>query len=210
MAAVSRKGAADILCVETSAPITLRPSIADSPAPHRSISSKSLFSRPRSAATSALSGPIRMAHSVAVEVDTHALQQHSRLTGTHMNAVPSRAAKPDDDSNPSEFEGEIREFIRRDVAHLRRAVPDGASEQAVTSINSLLDRVSGSSVTEIDGLIADLSNVREFLKNEGERVQREIASYAQLSQVAMTSVKIIAESMSQWKSQVSDARLDRA
>jgi hypothetical protein len=127
-----------------------------------------------------------------------------------MNAVPSRAAKPDEDSNPSEFEGEIREFIRRDVAHLRRAVQDGASEQAVTSINSLLDRVSGSSVTEIDGLIADLSNVREFLKNEGERVQREIASYAQLSQVAMTSVKIIAESMSQWKSQVSDARLDRA
>jgi pantothenate kinase len=127
-----------------------------------------------------------------------------------MSAVPSRAAKADEDSNPSEFEGEIREFIRRDVAHLRRAVPESASEQAVTSINSLLDRVSGSSVTEIDGLIADLSNVREFLKNEGERVQREIASYAQLSQVAMTSVKIIAESMSQWKSQVSDARLDRA
>ena len=127
-----------------------------------------------------------------------------------MNASPSRAAKPEDSQGPSEFEGEIREFIRRDVGHLRRALPEGASEQAVSSINSLLDRVSGSSVTEIDGLIDDLSNVRDFLKNEGERVQREIASYAQLSQVAMTSVKIIAESMSQWKSQVSDARLDRA
>ena len=127
-----------------------------------------------------------------------------------MNAAPSRAAKPEDQQGPSEFEGEIREFIRRDVAHLRRAVPEGASEQAVTSINSLLDRVSGSSVTEIDSLIEDLRNVRDFLKTEGDRVQREIASYAQLSQVAMTSVKIIAESMSQWKSQVSDARLDRA
>ena len=125
-----------------------------------------------------------------------------------MNAAPSR--KIEDDQGPTEFEGEIREFIRRDVAHLRRTVPDGASEQAVTSINSLLDRVSGSSVTEIDSLIDDLRNVRDFLKNEGERVQREIASYAQLSQVAMTSVKIIGESMSQWKSQVSDARLDRA
>ena len=127
-----------------------------------------------------------------------------------MNAAPSRAIKTEEQESPSEFEGEIREFIRRDVAHLRRAVPEGAGEQAVTSINSLLDRVSGSSVTEIDALIADLSNVRDFLKNEGERVQREIASYAQLSQVAMTSVKIIAESMHQWKSQVSDARLDRA
>ena len=85
-----------------------------------------------------------------------------------------------------------------------------ASEQAVTNINSLLDRVSGSSVTEIDRLIADLRSVRDFLHSEGERVQREIQSYAQLSTVAMTSVKIIAESMGQWKSQVSDARLDRA
>ena len=127
-----------------------------------------------------------------------------------MNAAPSRAMKPEDNQNPSEFEGEIREFIRRDVAHLRRALPEGASDQAVTGINSLLDRVSGSSVTEIDSLIDDLRNVRAFLKNEGERVQREIASYAQLSQVAMTSVKIIAESMSQWKSQVGDARMDRA
>jgi hypothetical protein len=121
-----------------------------------------------------------------------------------MNAAPSR--KPEE--SPTEFEGEIREFIRRDVAHLRRT--DGTSEQAAANITSLLDRVSGSSVTEIDSLIADLRNVRDFLHSEGERVQREIASYAQLSQVAMTSVKIIAESMSQWKSQVSDARLDRA
>jgi hypothetical protein len=127
-----------------------------------------------------------------------------------MNAAPARTGKIEDAPTPSEFEGEIREFIRRDVAHLRRPPVDPASEQAASNINSLLDRVSGSSVTEIDSLIADLSNVRDFLKTEGERVQREIASYAQLSQVAMTSVKIIAESMTQWKSQVSDARLDRA
>ena len=128
-----------------------------------------------------------------------------------MNAAPARSAKIDDAPATNEFEGEIREFIRRDVAHLRRpgAEPQ-TSEQATANINSLLDRVSGSSVTEIDGLIADLRNVRDFLHAEGERVQREIASYAQLSQVAMTSVKIIAESMGQWKSKVQDARIDRA
>jgi len=126
-----------------------------------------------------------------------------------MNATLSRAPKLGEDNAPS-VEGEIREFIRRDVAHLRRPVGEGTSEQAVNNINSLLDRVSGSSVGEIDSLIADLRNVRDFLHTEGERVQREIASYAQLSTVAMTSVKIIAESMAQWKTQVSDARLDRA
>jgi len=125
-----------------------------------------------------------------------------------MNAAPART-KLDETEMPVEFEGEIREFIRRDVAHLRR--PNGeASDQAVSNINSLLDRVSGSSVGEIDRLIGDLHSVRDFLASEGERVQREIQSYAQLSQVAMTSVKIIAESMSQWKSQVSDSRLERA
>src|ERR1044072_1754531 len=109
-----------------------------------------------------------------------------------MNAAPSRVMKPEDNQNPSEFEGEIREFIRRDVAHLRHALPEGAGDQAVTGINSLLDRVSGSSVTEIDSLIDDLRNVRDFLKNEGERVQREVAGYAQLRQVALTSVRVLA------------------
>jgi hypothetical protein len=126
-----------------------------------------------------------------------------------MNAAAARTGKLDDTETPSEFEGEIREFIRRDVAHPRRPGTE-SSEQAVSNINTLLDRVSGSSVSEIDRLITDLRNVRDFLASEGERVQREIQSYAQLSTVAMTSVKIIAESMGQWKSQVSDARLDRA
>jgi len=126
-----------------------------------------------------------------------------------MNAATARVAKLDETATPNEFEGEIREFIRRDVSQLRRPLPEG-SEQAVNNINSLLDRVSSSSVSEIDRLMSDLRNVRDFLASEGERVQREIQSYAQLSQVAMTSVKIIAESMSQWKTQVSDARLDRA
>jgi hypothetical protein len=126
-----------------------------------------------------------------------------------MNAATARAGKLDEIETPNEFEGEIREFIRRDASHLRRPQTE-ASEQAVNNINSLLDRVSGSSVSEIDRLMSDLRNVRDFLASEGERVQREIASYAQLSQVAMTSVKIIAESMSQWKAQATDARLDRA
>jgi hypothetical protein len=126
-----------------------------------------------------------------------------------MNAATARAGKLDETETQNEFEGEIREFIRRDVSHLRRPLPE-ASEQAVTNITGLLDRVSGSSVSEIDRLMEDLRSVRDFLASEGERVQREIQSYAQLSQVAMTSVKIIAESMTQWKAQVNDPRIDHA
>ena len=90
-----------------------------------------------------------------------------------MTAAPSRAPKLGEDNAPSEFEGEIREFIRRDVAHLRRPPGEGTSEQAVTNINSLLDRVSGSSVSEIDSLITDLRNVRLPANRRRARAARD-------------------------------------
>ena len=95
-------------------------------------------------------------------------------------------------------EGEIREFVRRDGAVLRRA-PESDGELVANNIGMLLQRVSGSSVHEIDRLITELQALRELLENEGTRVQRELAEYAHMSQSAMQSTKIIAESLAQWK-----------
>src|SRR5215217_7652057 len=95
-------------------------------------------------------------------------------------------------------EGEIREFVRRDSANLRRG-SDNDSELVANNISMLLQRVAGTSVQEIDRLISELQTLRELLHAEGARVQREISEYAQLSQSAMQSTKIIAESLSQWK-----------
>ena len=67
------------------------------------------------------------------------------------------------------------------------------------NISSLLQRVSGSSVQEIDRLIADLQTLRDRLELEGERVRREIVEYATLSQAAMQSTRIIGESLTHWK-----------
>jgi hypothetical protein len=99
-----------------------------------------------------------------------------------------------------QVEGEIRAFVRRDVSVFRRPRQE-TGDTAVDSISSVIDRVSGASVTEIERVIAELTTVRDMLRSEGERVQREIAGYASLSQAAMTSMKIIADSMAQWKSQ---------
>jgi hypothetical protein len=99
-----------------------------------------------------------------------------------------------------QVEGEIRAFVRRDVSVFRRPRQE-TGDTAVDSISSVIERVSGASVTEIERVIAELTTVRDMLRNEGERVQREIAGYASLSQAAMTSMKIIADSMAQWKSQ---------
>ena len=99
-----------------------------------------------------------------------------------------------------QVEGEIRAFVRRDVSTFRRPRTE-TGDAAVDSISSVIERVSGASVAEIDRVIAELSRVREMLRSEGERVQREIAGYANLSQAAMTSMKIIADSVTKWKSQ---------
>jgi len=98
----------------------------------------------------------------------------------------------------TEMEGEIREFVRRDVAsNLRR--PESDSEIVAGNIGALLQRVAGTSVQEIEKLIGELQTLRDMLQNEGARVQREIVEYATLSQAAMQSTKIIAESLTHWK-----------
>jgi hypothetical protein len=97
-------------------------------------------------------------------------------------------------------EGEIREFVRRDVGTLRRT-PEVESEAVANNIGTLLQRVAGTSVAEIDRLMTELRTLRELLQSEGARVQREITEYAHLSQSAMQSTKVITESLAKWKSE---------
>jgi hypothetical protein len=93
-----------------------------------------------------------------------------------------------------EVEGEIRELLNRGSGEpVPRQMND--SEMVTNNLNSLLQRVSGSSLQEIDRLIIDLKVLRERLQREGERVAREIVGYASLSQAAMRSTKIISENL---------------
>ena len=108
----------------------------------------------------------------------------------------------------SEVEAGIRDFVRNDVAYLRRP-PSGATstetalepstEATVNNVNSLIQRVAGTSLAEIENLIAELESLRDLLHAEGQRVQREISGYAQLSQAAMKSTRMIADNVTQWK-----------
>ena len=116
-----------------------------------------------------------------------------------MTVIKSREPTDAEPATATEVEGEIRDFVRRDTASLRRQ-PESDSDLVANNISSLLQRVAGTSVQEIDRLIAELQNLREMLSVEGARVQREIVQYATLSQSAMQSTKIIAESLSHWKS----------
>ena len=107
----------------------------------------------------------------------------------------------------SQVEEGIRDFVRNDIAYLRRppipspdTVPaDPNAEATVNNVNSLIQRVAGTSLAEIEKLIAELESLRDLLHAEGQRVQREISGYAQLSQAAMKSTRMIADNVTQWK-----------
>lgn len=106
----------------------------------------------------------------------------------------------------SEVEAGIRDFVRNDIAYLRRppaaadTVPlDATAEATVNNVNSLIQRVAGTSLAEIEKLISELESLRDLLHAEGQRVQREISGYAQLSQAAMKSTRMIADNVTQWK-----------
>ena len=109
----------------------------------------------------------------------------------------------------SDVEAGIRDFVRNDIAYLRRspsmltaaepAPLDASAEATVNNVNSLIQRVAGTSLTEIENLVSELESLRDLLHAEGQRVQREISGYAQLSQAAMKSTRMIADNVNQWK-----------
>ena len=106
----------------------------------------------------------------------------------------------DVDQAVSAFEGEIREFVRRDVSIPRRQRTEAGADPVAENLNNLIKRVSGASMEEIDRVILELQGVRDMLRSEGDRVTREIAGYASLSHAAMTAMKVIGDSLTQWKS----------
>jgi hypothetical protein len=108
----------------------------------------------------------------------------------------------------SEVEAGIRDYARSDMANLRRpaSLPSStetalepSTEASVNNINSLIQRVAAPSLTEIENLISELEVMRQTLHAEGQRVQREISGYGQLSQAAMKSTRMIADNVSEWK-----------
>ncbi len=112
-----------------------------------------------------------------------------------------------DQAAANAFEGEIREFVRRDVSFLRRprSEAEPAADPVNENLNALIRRVSGASMEEIDRVILELQGVRDMLRSEGERVGRELAGYASLSHASMTAMKVIADSLTQWKSAPNNA-----
>ena len=122
-----------------------------------------------------------------------------------MSFLKTRDSAEVETSTDTEMEGEIREFVRRDVATSLRRQPESDSEVVANNIGALLQRVAGTSVQEIEKLITELQLLREMLQKEAARVQREIVGYAVLIQNARQSIRTISETLSAWRNDGDDS-----
>jgi hypothetical protein len=113
------------------------------------------------------------------------------------NPAPFGASENSNVIPAPQIEEALRESVRQDTAHIRHE-PENTS-QVVTDVNSLVQRVADVSLDQLDDVIVDLRNLRDFLHSEGERIQREISGYLQLNHIAIGSTKSIVDNIVQWK-----------
>jgi hypothetical protein len=66
-------------------------------------------------------------------------------------------------------------------------------------IAPLVQQVGATSIAEIEKMIGELQEAKDFLQSEGERVQRETEHYITLTQMASASVKIISDTVAKWR-----------
>ena len=96
-----------------------------------------------------------------------------------MNATQVESVEQDSNlAAVSEVEAGIRDFVRNDVAYLRRPVPgmlssdlpvEASTEATVNNVNSLIQRVAGTSLAEIENLVSELESLRDLLHAEAQR-----------------------------------------
>ena len=91
------------------------------------------------------------------------------------------------------------------------APPDqrGAAEKFSRSpgeLDAFVRRIAGASMDEIDGVINELEGMREMLRREAEQVSLDLAAFASVSQSSMSAMKIISESLKNFRKGPSDGR----
>ena len=76
------------------------------------------------------------------------------------------------------------------------------AEMRTEDLGDLLGRVSESSTTQIDNLVGDFGRLRERLRADGERIQREIEEYKALSEQVMQLTRTVSESVEKVRASV--------
>jgi hypothetical protein len=106
---------------------------------------------------------------------------------------PEKYAPPELRPPEKRSEVEHNAFLRQ-----QRSQANSANDPAA-QLNEAVQRVAGVSLEEIDRVIRALEGVRDMMRKEGERVTREVSGYASLSHAAVTAMRVIADSIKEWR-----------
>jgi hypothetical protein len=119
---------------------------------------------------------------------------YSRTNPAPFDGSQNSAAKP-----ATRVEDALSQFARQGA--MQGLEPENTNK-IVPDANSLIQRVTGVTLSPMRTMISDLQQLHDFLHNEAERLQGEISDYLRLSQTAMDSTKIIADNIVLWKQAV--------
>ena len=81
-----------------------------------------------------------------------------------------------------------------DLAHAKLST----QPETDMEIAPLIQQVGATSIAEIDRLIAELQEAKNYLQSERERIEREIVRYTNLTQMASFTAEMISDAVSQW------------
>ena len=90
------------------------------------------------------------------------------------------------------IESETRDLVPAGAPSPPKSETDG-------EIAPLVQQVGATSIAEIEKMIGELQEAKDFLQSEGERVQRETEQYTTLTQMASASLKIISDTVAKWR-----------
>ena len=85
-----------------------------------------------------------------------------------------------------------------DVCDLARAQP-AAQPETDTEIAPIIQKLGATSIADIDNLVSELQEAKDYLQSEGERIRIEVAHYVALTGAASASVKIIFDALRAWR-----------
>ena len=85
-----------------------------------------------------------------------------------------------------------------DVCDLACAKP-ATPPETDTQIAPIIQKLGATSISDIDNLVSELQEAKDYLQSEGERIRAETARYVALTGAASASVKIIFDVLRAWR-----------
>jgi hypothetical protein len=125
----------------------------------------------------------------------HSSRAHLDAT---MNAMEPEQSTQADTAMTEVAEGHC-DLVPADASSASSASEEEGTLPGGDRFSSMLQTIGAPSLVELEKIIGELQQARTYLQAESERIERETVGYAELSQTAMESVRIIAETVGEWR-----------